>query len=118
MIGNGDIGIADFKGDLHVHSLWSDGRSTIEEMAHAAIKIGYSYIAITDHSQSLKIAGGLSIRELKKKKAEIDKVNKKLRNFRVLYGTEVDIDSKGNIDYKDEVLKGFDVVIAAIHTGL
>ena len=89
----------------------------VQTCALPILKIGYSYIAITDHSQSLKIAGGLSASKLKKKKSEIDKVNKKLKNFRVLYGTEVDIDSQGNIDYKDEVLKGFDLVIAAIHAG-
>ena len=111
------IELKDLKGDLHVHSGWSDGRNSIEEMASACQKIGYSYAAITDHSQSLRVAGGLSIAELKKKKQEIDKVNKKLKGFRVLYGTEVDIDSGGNIDYKDAILKEFDVVVAAIHTG-
>jgi DNA polymerase (family 10) len=107
----------DLKGDLHVHSLWSDGGNTIEEMAQAAKNKGYSYIAITDHSQSLKVARGLSVPDLKKKKSEIEKINKKLKNFRVFYGTEVDIDSDGKIDYKDEVLKEFDVVVAAIHSG-
>lgn len=107
----------DIKGDLHAHSKWSDGGNSIEEMALAARKKGYSYIAITDHSQGLKVAGGLSIAELKKKKKEIDKINNKLKGFRVLYGTEVDIDSDGNLDYKDEVLKEFEVVVAAIHAG-
>ncbi len=111
------IELKDIKGDLHDHSKWSDGANSIEEMAEAAKKRGYSYIAITDHSQSLKIAGGLTIAELKKKKQQIDKVNSKLRNFKVLYGTEVDIDSEGSLDYKDEILKEFDVVVAAIHTG-
>ena len=107
----------DIQGDLHTHSTYSDGGNSILEMAEAAKKLGYAYIAITDHSQSLKIAGGLSYADLKKKKKEIDKVNANLKNFRVLYGTEVDIDSNGNIDYKDEVLKEFDIVVAAIHTG-
>jgi len=111
------IEIKDIKGDLHVHSKWSDGGNTIEEVVQAAKKRGYSYIAITDHSQSLKIAGGLSIADLKKKKKEIDQMNKKLKGFRVLYGTEVDIDSDGKLDYKDEILKEFDVVVAAIHSG-
>jgi DNA polymerase (family 10) len=111
------IELKDLKGDLHVHSNWSDGRNSIEEMASACQKIGYSYVAITDHSPSLKVAGGLSIAELKKKKQEIDKVNKKLKGFRVLYGTEVDIDSGGNIDYRDAILQEFDLVVAAIHTG-
>jgi len=111
------IELSDIKGDLHAHSNWSDGANTIEEMAIAAQKRGYSYIAITDHSQSLKVANGLSITDLKKKKTEIDKVNKKMKDFRVLFGTEVDIDSDGKIDYPDTVLKEFDVVVAAIHTG-
>jgi DNA polymerase (family 10) len=102
---------------LHAHSRWSDGGNTIEEMSYAAKNLGYSYIAITDHSESLKVAGGLSTAELKKKKQEIDKLNSRLKNFRILYGTEVDIDSEGKIDYKDEVLKEFEVVVAAIHTG-
>jgi len=111
------IELKDIEGDLHVHSQWSDGGNTITEMVQAAKLRGYSYIAITDHSQSLKIAGGLSVADLKKKKKEIDQINKKLKNFRVLYGTEVDIDSDGKLDYKDEVLKEFDLVIAAIHSG-
>jgi len=107
----------DIQGDLHAHSTWSDGGNKIIEMAQAAKNKGYSYIAITDHSQSLKVANGLSIADLKKKKKEIEQVNKNLKNFRVLFGTEVDIDSQGNIDYPDQVLAGFDVVVAAIHTG-
>ncbi len=111
------IELKDIKGDLHVHSLWSDGGNTVEEVARAAHKRGYSYVAVTDHSQSLKVANGLSIADLKKKRKEIEQINKKLKNFRVLYGTEVDIDSEGDIDYKDDVLKEFDLVVAAIHTG-
>jgi DNA polymerase (family 10) len=109
--------IKDIKGELHAHSTWSDGSNSIEEMAQAAKKLGFSYIAITDHSQSLKVAGGLSIAELKKKKTEIDKVNSRSSGIRVLYGTEVDINSEGNIDYRDDVLSGFDIVVAAIHSG-
>ncbi|MDP2938293.1 MAG: DNA polymerase/3'-5' exonuclease PolX [Candidatus Omnitrophota bacterium] len=111
------IELKDIKGDLHVHSKWSDGGNTIAEMVEAAKRRGYSYLAITDHSQSLKVAGGLSIADLKKKKQEIGRINRKLKDFRVLYGTEVDIDSDGRLDYKDGVLKEFDVVVAAIHTG-
>jgi len=111
------IEVKDIKGDLHVHSQWSDGGNTIEEIVHACQRRGYAYVAITDHSQSLKVAGGLSIAELKKKRQEIDKINKNLKGFRVLYGTEVDIDSAGNLDYKDEILSEFDIVIAAIHMG-
>jgi len=111
------IDVRDIQGDLHCHSNYSDGGNTIEEMARAAQQRGYAYLAITDHSQSLKIASGLTIPDLAKKKKEIDRVNRKLRSFRVLFGTEADIDSEGKIDYPDAVLKDFDFVIAAIHTG-
>jgi DNA polymerase (family 10) len=111
------IELKNIKGDLHVHSKWSDGSNSIEEVALACQKKGYSYVAVTDHSQSLKIARGLSIPDLKRKRKEIDKVNKKLKSLRVLFGAEVDIDSQGKIDYPDEVLKDFDLVVAAIHTG-
>jgi DNA polymerase (family X) len=111
------IRIEDIRGDLHAHSSWSDGQDSIAKMANKAKTLGYSYIAITDHSQSLKVARGLSTAELAKKKREIEKVNRTLKGIRVLYGTEVDIDSQGNIDYKDEILKEFDLVIAAVHTG-
>lgn len=107
----------DILADLHVHSEWSDGGNTIEEIAEAAKKMNYSYAAITDHSQGLKVAGGLSIGELKRKKAEIEKINSRLKGFRVLYGAEVDIDSQGKLDYPDTVLREFDLAIAAIHSG-
>lgn len=111
------VELGDILADLHVHSIWSDGGSSIEQLVQAAKKRNYSYLAITDHSQGLKVAGGLSVGELRKKKAEIEKINNKLKDFRVLYGTEVDIDSEGKLDYSDKVLREFDLVIAAIHSG-
>lgn len=111
------VEISDLKGDLHAHSHWSDGINSIEEMALAAKALGYSYIAITDHSQSLKIARGLSIADLEKKRKEIEGINDKLGNFRVLFGTEVDIDAQGKLDYPEYILREFDIVVAAIHTG-
>ena len=108
----------DIQGDLHVHSNWSDGSNTIAEMAQAARAAGYSYIAVTDHSPSLKVAHGLSAADLRKKRREIDILNEKMKPFRILFGTEADIDADGNIDYPDAVLKEFDIVIAAIHTGM
>jgi len=111
------VELKDIKGDLHCHSRWSDGGNSILEMAQAAKKRGYQYIAITDHSQGLRVANGLSIPDLKKKKAEIEKLNKNLKGLLILYGTEVDIDSNGDLDYPDKVLAGFDVVVAAIHAG-
>lgn len=103
--------------DLHAHSDYSDGENSIAEMAQAARKKGYAYIAITDHSQALKIARGLGIAELKKKRKEIERINRRLTDFRVLYGTEAEIDSEGRIDYPDKVLAEFDLVIGAIHSG-
>ncbi|MFA4888990.1 MAG: DNA polymerase/3'-5' exonuclease PolX [Candidatus Omnitrophota bacterium] len=111
------VELADIKGDLHVHSLWSDGKNTLEEIARDCIERGYSYAAITDHSQGLKIAHGLKPADLKKKKIQIEQLNKKLRNFTLLYAAEVDIDAQGRLDYRDEILKEFDLVAAAIHSG-
>jgi len=111
------IKIEDIKGDLHIHSTWSDGGSSIEEMVLKSRELGYEYIAITDHSQGLKIAGGLSAHELDLKRKEIERLNKKYKDIRVLFGTEVDIDSEGNLDYPDSVLKEMDIVVAAIHAG-
>ena len=107
----------DVKGDLHVHSKYSDGKESIEEIARAAKMFGYDYIGISDHSQGLKIANGLSIKELHKKIEEVKKINKKLSGIKVLCGTEVDILMDGSIDYPDSVLKELDYVIAAIHSG-
>ncbi|MFC1645854.1 DNA polymerase/3'-5' exonuclease PolX [Candidatus Omnitrophota bacterium] len=111
------IELSDIKGDLHVHTNYSDGSNTIEEMAKECKNKGYEYVALTDHSQSLRVANGLSVSNLKRKKREIEKINKKIKNFTILYGTEVEIDSQGNIDYNNDVLKGIDFVVAAIHSG-
>ncbi len=111
------VDAAGVRSDLHVHSIFSDGQNTIDELAQAAKKKKYSFIVITDHSQSLKIANGLDSRRLRQKKKEIDRVNKKIKGVQVLYGTEVEIDSEGSLDYPDHLLREFDVVIAAIHMG-
>ena len=109
--------LEDIKGDFHAHSKYSDGQDSILEMAQAAQGLGYQYINISDHSQGLKVAGGLSIEDLKKKKVEIEKINSGLKDFKVLFGSEVDIDSEGKLDYPDKVLDEFDVVVAAVHSG-
>ncbi len=111
------IELSDLKGEFHVHSTYSDGHNTIQEMAEAAQKRGYQYLAISDHSQRLRIAGGVSPEDLKKKKKEIDELNKKMKNFRILFGAEVEIDTDGNLDYNEAILSEFDIVIAAIHSG-
>ena len=111
------IKYSQIKGDLHLHTKWSDGAHTIKQMAEAAKKRGYKYIAITDHSQSLKFAGGLIEERLKEQIELIKKLNQELKDFTILSGIEVDIKSDGSLDFSDEILSKLDVVIAAIHSG-
>ncbi len=108
----------DIKGDLHMHTKWSDGANSIMEMVEEAKKHGYSYIAITDHSQSLTVANGLTPERLLQQIKEIDKINEIVEGIVVLKGIEVDILSDGSLDLPDEVLRELDIVIAAIHSGL
>ncbi len=110
------IELKDIKGDLHIHSNWTDGRSTIEEMAQAARKMGYQYIALCDHSPTIGITNGLTPERIKKRKKEIDAVNKKLKGFKVLNGAEVDIKSNGKMDFEDDILRELELVIGAVHT--
>lgn len=111
------ITLEDIKGDLHVHSKWSDGSHTLEQLVDAAKGYGYSYIAITDHSKGLGIARGLTEDRLLEQKKEVDAINKKLKGFRIIHGVEVDIRSDGSLDISDDVLKKLDIVIASIHSG-
>ncbi len=104
-------------GLFHCHSKYSDGRNTIVEMAGAAKDAGYQYMTMTDHSQSATIANGLKPDRVKKQQAEIDALNKKLKGFHVLKGIESDIRKGGELDYDDDVLATFDLVIASVHTG-
>lgn len=113
----GLINLEDIKGDFHAHSKYSDGNNSILEMAQAAQKLGYEYLNMSDHSQGLKVARGLSAQDLKKKRAEVDSLNSKLKNFKILFGSEVDINSEGKLDYPDKILNEFDCVVAAIHSG-
>ena len=106
----------DLRGDLHSHSTWSDGASTIRQMADKAASLGYEYIAITDHSPSSRIANGLSIKRLRQKKEEVEKINAEGRAIRLLMGSEVDILPDGSLDYPDEVLRELDFVVASVHS--
>ena len=108
---------SEIKGDLHVHSKWSDGTSSIEEIAQAAQNRGYQYVAICDHSKSLRIAHGLDESRLMKQIEEIDRINEKLKGFQILKGTEVDILSDGKLDFPEKILGKLDIVVAAVHSG-
>lgn len=106
------------RGDLHLHSTWSDGRVSIRKMAEGARSRGYEYIVVTDHSRSLGMVGGLGIERLREQREEIDALNEEFDDFTVLQGTEVEILTDGRLDYPDDVLAELDVVLASLHTGL
>jgi DNA polymerase (family X) len=110
------IELEDIKGDLHMHSTWSDGAHTIEQMAEACRARGYQYMAITDHSQYLKVANGLTRERLLKQREEINKLNEQYDDFLILTGVEMDILPDGTLDYDDEFLAEMDFVIASIHS--
>jgi DNA polymerase (family 10) len=108
---------SEIKGDFHVHSNWSDGSSSIEEVARAAQRRGYQYVAISDHTISLKITHGLDERRLMKQMEEIDRLNETMKGFQILKGTEVDILSDGRLDLSNNILRKLDVVVASVHSG-
>ncbi len=107
----------EMKGDLHVHSNWSDGTATPAQIAEAAEKAGLEYVAICDHSKALGIARGLDEKRLKNQMGEIEKLNTTLDGFTILKGIEVDIKADGTLDLSDSVLKDLDFVVASIHSG-
>jgi DNA polymerase (family X) len=111
------VQLEDVRGDLHMHTTWTDGKYTTEEMVEAARKCGYKYVAITDHSKSLGVAGGLSDEDLMKHTDECRALDAKYSDIRVLAGTEVDIRQDGTLDYSDELLAKLDFVVASIHSG-
>src|SRR6187551_3531849 len=108
---------ADVRGDTHTHSNWTDGVDTIEVMARAARDLGHEYIVLTDHSPSLGVARGLTPSRVDEQAVEIARINTELAPFRILHGTELEIRADATLDYPDELLARFDVVIASIHTG-
>lgn len=111
------VKLENIRGDLHVHSNFSDGVSSIEAMAKKAKSLGYEYIAITDHSKSLKIARGLDEGRLREQIEKIKEINARNEGIRILTGIEVDILTDGSLDFDDEILKELDVVIASVHSG-
>lgn len=109
------VKLSDIKGDLHSHTTLTDGKNTLEEMVTAAQKLGYKYMANTEHSKRVAVAGGLDAKQVFDNIKRIDKFNEKVNNFVVLKGMEVDILDDGSLDLPDEVLKELDIVLCAIH---
>jgi DNA polymerase (family 10) len=107
---------ADLRGVFHNHTIASDGTATLEDMARKCMALGWEYFGVGDHSQSLTVASGLSPDRVRKQWAEADALNKKLKGFHIFKGTECDILLDGSLDYDDELLAGFDYVVASVHT--
>ena len=108
----------DVKGDFHIHTTWSDGSDSLQDMAKAGMAKGYQYLAICDHSRSLKVAHGMTIERLRAQIAAIRAFNASVKGFRLLMGAEVDILSDGSLDYPDQILSALDMVVASIHSGM
>ena len=103
-------------GDLHVHTTWSDGTQPIEEMVQAASKMGYAYVAITDHYSTMMVPRGLTERQLRNEMAEIDKIRRKFNKIKILKGAELDISADGSLKVEKKILKELDVVVASVHS--
>jgi DNA polymerase (family 10) len=110
------VSVGDVRGDLHVHTNYSDGKGTIESMAEAAIELGYEYLVFCDHSQSLRVANGLSPERLEQKLEAVREADEKYDEIRLFCGSEVDILRDGSLDYEDDVLAALDFVVASVHT--
>src|ERR671910_201080 len=110
------VSVEDVRGDLHVHTNYSDGKGTIESMAEAAIELGYEYLVFCDHSQSLRVANGLSPERLAQKLEAVREADEKYGDIRLFCGSEVDILKDGSLEYEDEVLSTLDFVVASVHT--
>ena len=110
--------LSDVRGDLHVHSNWSDGGATIEEMVQAAMALGREYIALTDHSKGLGVARGLTEERVAQQRQVLDALNQRVAPFRVFHGTEMDVKRSGALDYEDETLEFLEYVSASIHSAM
>jgi DNA polymerase (family 10) len=110
------VSLTDLRGDTHVHSDWTDGVDTIEGMARAARDLGHAWMVLTDHSPSLGITRGLSAERVAEQRDDIGRLNAELAPFRILHGTEMEIRADATLDYPDDLLAGFDVVVASVHT--
>ena len=110
------VELKDMKGDLHMHTTWSDGAQSLEEMVNQVRGKGYSFMAITDHSKYLRVANGLDETRLRKQREEIAKLNDKYHDIHIFSGVEMDILPDGTLDFSDDFLKEMDFVIGAIHS--
>jgi DNA polymerase (family 10) len=110
------IELSDLKGDLQMHSTWSDGKNTIEEMLTACEAKGYAYVALTDHSKALAMTGGLDEKKLREQWKEIEEVQARHSGIRLLRSQEVDILADGSLDTDDEALEELDLVVIAVHS--
>lgn len=111
------VGVEDLRGDLHLHSVWSDGTATLRELREAAERLGYEYLAVCDHSAALAIAHGLDVGRLRAQREEIAALNAEGHPVRLLTGVEVDILGDGRLDLCEELLAASDIVVASIHSG-
>ena len=105
----------DIRGDLHMHSTWSDGRNTIADMVTASKQLGYEYIAITDHSERAQSSRRIAAADVPAQRAEIERLRTRVRSIEILHGIEVDIMKDGSLDFDDTLLAGFDIVLASLH---
>ena len=109
------IRTSDIRGDLHMHSTWSDGRDTIDQMVFASLRLGYEYVAITDHSERSLASRQLAAKDIARQRADIDKVRSRAKGLDILHGIEVDIMPDGSLDFDDDHLATFDIVLASLH---
>jgi DNA polymerase (family X) len=115
LAGNTLLTLDDIRGDLHCHTIWSDGRDTTEAIVRSARRLGYEYVAITDHSQTARASRVLTIDRLRQQKIDVRQVRERFPDITVLHGTEVDILPDGRLDFPDEVLADMDIVLASLH---
>jgi len=110
------VAVSDIRGDLHMHSTWSDGKRSIRDMLEGCRKRGYSFMAITDHSQAVTVAGGLTPERVREQWLEVDEIRQEMSDLFLFRGCEVDILKDGSLDLPDDVLEGLDLVIASVHS--
>jgi DNA polymerase (family 10) len=115
LAGNALVTVDDIRGDLHCHTIWSDGRDTTEAIVRAARRLGYEYVAITDHSQSARASRVLTLDRLRQQKLDVRQVREHFPDITILHGTEVDILPDGRLDFPDDVLADMDIVLASLH---